>query len=345
MILLDATTKSVQVLLDGAVTTTELPYVAGYADLTSSGTVLGELDGTTNGATPVTVVSAPAASTTRKALFVNVYNADSVPATVTVRVNNNGTTRILVKVVLGIAATLLVNNDGWKVVDANGQLVVTVAAGSLAALTDVSITAAATGDYLRYNGTDWVDVAASQVVTDINASLDHGTLAGLTDDDHTGYARLAGRSSGQTLVGGTGASETLTLSSTAHGTKGVVTLADEVLSRPELRDHSESKDTGTISTNTLAVDYTVAAVFAVALNANITTFTIANPSPSGKHCAVTFVFTADGTIRSIVWPSGTVWPAGTAPTMTGTNNKRDIITLITFDAGTTWFGLVVGQNF
>ena len=174
---------------------------------------------------------------------------------------------------------------------------------------------------------------------------DHGSIGGLTDDDHAQYALLAGRSGGQTLKGGTGASEVLTLSSTNHATKGVVTLADEVLTRAELRDHHESKDTGTISAGTLAVDYTTAAVFAVSLDAAITSFTIANPAPTGKHCAVTFIFTADGTIRAITWPTGTVWPAATAPTMTGTLNKRDIITLVTFDAGTTWFGIIVGQNY
>ena len=54
-------------------------------------------------------------------------------------------------------------------------------------------------------------------------SLDHGThLAGLTDDDHTQYALLAGRSGGQTLKGGTGSGDDLTLSSTDHATKGSI---------------------------------------------------------------------------------------------------------------------------
>ena len=51
---------------------------------------------------------------------------------------------------------------------------------------------------------------------------DHGELTGLGDDDHTQYALLAGRAAGQTLVGGTAASENLILDSTANATKGVV---------------------------------------------------------------------------------------------------------------------------
>lgn len=51
---------------------------------------------------------------------------------------------------------------------------------------------------------------------------DHGALQDLTADDHTQYALLAGRAGGQSLIGGTAASENLTLESTSHGTKGSV---------------------------------------------------------------------------------------------------------------------------
>lgn len=47
-------------------------------------------------------------------------------------------------------------------------------------------------------------------------TLDHGlALTGLTDDDHTQYALLAGRSGGQTLIGGTAAADDLILRATA----------------------------------------------------------------------------------------------------------------------------------
>lgn len=51
---------------------------------------------------------------------------------------------------------------------------------------------------------------------------DHGALTGLSDDDHSIYALLAGRAGGQTLIGGTASGENLTLSSTSHGTKGKI---------------------------------------------------------------------------------------------------------------------------
>jgi hypothetical protein len=69
----------------------------------------------------------------------------------------------------------------------------------------------------RYDGSSWGAFAGG--VTD------HGALTGLSDDDHTIYALLAGRSGGQTIKGGTGASEILLLQGTAHATHGGVKIA------------------------------------------------------------------------------------------------------------------------
>ena len=60
----------------------------------------------------------------------------------------------------------------------------------------------------------------------LNAALDHGTLAGLGDDDHTQYALLAGRSGGQTLTGGTASGNNLEFKSTSHSTKGNINLLE-----------------------------------------------------------------------------------------------------------------------
>lgn len=62
-----------------------------------------------------------------------------------------------------------------------------------------------------------------------NSEIDHGTISGLLDDDHTQYMLLAGRVGGQTLIGGTAASENLTLQSTANATRGSVITADNFL--------------------------------------------------------------------------------------------------------------------
>jgi hypothetical protein len=57
---------------------------------------------------------------------------------------------------------------------------------------------------------------------------DHGALTGLSDDDHSIYALLAGRASGQNIIGGTGSGDNLGLKSTSHGTTGYILVLDDL---------------------------------------------------------------------------------------------------------------------
>lgn len=70
------------------------------------------------------------------------------------------------------------------------------------------------------------DAGANSTVTiGINqAGLDHGSIGGLTDDDHSQYPLSAGRSGGQTIIGGTDSEDDLTLNSTSNATKGDVLI-------------------------------------------------------------------------------------------------------------------------
>ena len=65
-----------------------------------------------------------------------------------------------------------------------------------------------TGQYLGTDGTD--------VSWRAQSTLDHGSIGGLSDDDHAQYALLAGRSGGQTLIGGTGATDKFTVKPSSH---------------------------------------------------------------------------------------------------------------------------------
>lgn len=140
-----------------------------------------------------------------------------------------------------------------------------------AKIQDVSTTNRILGRITAGSG-DVEELTAANVATIINSSLDHGTLAGLTDDDHTQYALLAGRSGGQTLIGGTAAGNDLTLQSTSNGTKGSIFFGtseyDEVNNRlginvtsPSARGHlvSTSIGTGTTIANALYLQNTTAA--------------------------------------------------------------------------------------
>ncbi len=57
-------------------------------------------------------------------------------------------------------------------------------------------------------------------------SIDHGSISGLLDDDHSQYALLVGRSGGQNLIGGTASGDDLTFNSTSNATKGNILFGD-----------------------------------------------------------------------------------------------------------------------
>lgn len=73
----------------------------------------------------------------------------------------------------------------------------------------------AAGMSLFWDGTKWTPSLA-------DLEVDHGSISGLLDDDHTQYALLAGRAGGQTFNGGSGASDDLVLRSTSNATKGEI---------------------------------------------------------------------------------------------------------------------------
>lgn len=112
MIILDATTKSLEIILSAAATTSQLQFTTSYVDITSTAFVAGEQDGISNNTTAVTVMSAPAASTQRQLKLLTIYNADTVSSTVTVRYNNNGTARILCRQTLSPGMSLVCDVNG-----------------------------------------------------------------------------------------------------------------------------------------------------------------------------------------------------------------------------------------
>jgi hypothetical protein len=123
MIILDATTKSLQIKLGAAKTTNDLPFSTSYIDTTGSSTTPGEQDGTSNGTTAVTVVGSPASATQRLVKSINIQNADTVASTVTVIYNNNSTLRNVFIATLAVGDQLIYEDGhGWSCLDSNGNL-------------------------------------------------------------------------------------------------------------------------------------------------------------------------------------------------------------------------------
>jgi hypothetical protein len=94
-------------------------------------------------------------------------------------------------------------------------------------------------------------------------------------------------------------------------------------------------NTGTAYT----VDITAGTLFDLTLTGNVT-FTFPTAT-AGRQFTLLLKQDATGS-RTITWPSAVRWPAGTAPTITSTAAKTDVISFVA--DGSYWLGFVGGQN-
>jgi hypothetical protein len=127
---------------------------------------------------------------------------------------------------------------------------------------------------------------------------------------------------------------------------GAIDAGDQIIQKPLLKDVGEVVKTIASSSSDPSLDIHDGNVFKITLD-NSPTFTITNATASGSSCTITLFLLQDGTgSRIVTWPSEVKWAGGTAPTLTTTANRYDIIVLTTIDAGgTNWFGAVSGQDF
>lgn len=64
---------------------------------------------------------------------------------------------------------------------------------------------------------------------------------------------------------------------------------------------------------------------------------------AGKSFSLALKQDATGS-RTVTWPAAVRWPGSTAPVLTTTANRTDVISFVSFD-GATWYGFVGGLNF
>jgi len=126
---------------------------------------------------------------------------------------------------------------------------------------------------------------------------------------------------------------------------GAIVGADQIISAPVLKDVGETCVANGTSGATDTIDLTDGNVHNVTLTANCT-FTFSNPPASGTSGSFTLFLNQDGTgSRTATWPGSVKWAGGTAPTLTTTASRTDILVFTTIDAGTIWYGAVSGQDF
>ena len=112
-LILDTTTKSLEIKLAGAPATTQLPWVVNYVDRLSSTqavSALGNNNGATNSGTAVTMLAAPASGHTRQVVGLSVPNVDTAAVVLTLQYNDNGTLRIIYSATHAVGDNLIVDD-------------------------------------------------------------------------------------------------------------------------------------------------------------------------------------------------------------------------------------------
>ena len=116
---------------------------------------------------------------------------------------------------------------------------------------------------------------------------------------------------------------------------------DTEVTRPQLKDYSETVNAGGSKSASFNVDFQ---------DGNVQTFTFTddltvsftNPPATGVAGTVTLIIT-NGGANTTTWHSSVKWPGDNAPALT--SSGVDIVSFTTIDAGTTIYGFVGGINF
>jgi len=144
--------------------------------------------------------------------------------------------------------------------------------------------------------------------------------AGIT---HTGFANISG-----------------TLDVDGVLTAGAnIALNNNHIVAPKLKSYKEYVDSATVTT-AYTCNLANSNIFTLTgTNGSTCVFTFSNPPASGTAQMFTVVFKQPATgSADITWPASVRWSYGDTPVVSGTVNRRDVFTFMTFDGGTTYLG-------
>jgi hypothetical protein len=114
-----------------------------------------------------------------------------------------------------------------------------------------------------------------------------------------------------------------------------------------LRKYAQRSSTSPIASGDLTIDLNISSEQVVTLNQNVTNVIFANVNAraGATNTCTLKVKQSAGTLYDIAWPALIKWAGGVAPSVTQTINREDIFGFVTYDAGTTWYGAVMGQDY
>lgn len=188
------------------------------------------------------------------------------------------------------------------------------------AVVDIEGNAAIDAGDVTYTPTTAADWDSDADPGDLDDALDQ--LAERVDDNEGAFASYL------PLAGGT--------------MSGELVAADQLVTRPEIKDYAETVNPiGGTGGGTQDIDLTAGNVVSATVDTGENTFTFSNPSATGKACSFTLILTNGGS-QTVNWPASVDWAGGTAPTLTASG--VDVLTFVTIDGGTVWYGFAAGLD-
>lgn len=257
--------------------------------------------------------------------------------------NNNRLSSLSDVTLTGLAQYDILSYDGSEWVNSDTSTVVSfLGLGSIP--TNFSISGAADNDFLVYNGTNWTNETAATARSSMglgsiatqaanSVSITGGAISGVTLSSSS--VTVTGGTINGTTVGAvtpaSGSFSSLTLSGTAN-------FADNILSRPEIKDYAETRSANATASGSVTVDIENGNVHDLTLTGSITTLTISNPPSTGKVGNLTLILRQGGSgSYTVNWPASVKWANATPPTLSTAVSSVDMVFMVTTDGGTTYY--------
>jgi len=117
------------------------------------------------------------------------------------------------------------------------------------------------------------------------------------------------------------------------------------LVNPSLKAPSETLQTITSTTVSLAIDTSIANNVTLLLKTVVTSLSFTGLPLTGLYRLRLLINQDAAGNRTVTWPASVRWSNGTPPVLSIAPLKTDIIELITPDAGLNWFGYTIGLGF
>jgi hypothetical protein len=191
--------------------------------------------------------------------------------------------------------------------------------------------------------------APGEVAIGSGLSLTNGTLAATSSGTVTSVAALTLGTTGNDIASSIANASTtpvisLNIPDASSSARGVVTTGIQTIAGAKTfsgaitaKNYITTVPANITAATTTTLDFSTGNILKVSLGANITTLSVTNATAGTYLLEI-----IQGGTYTVAFPAAWKWSGGTAPTITATSGKTDIITIV-YD-GTTYFASAV-QNF